>query len=259
MSSAASQGLTHFSFRHDASVETVRDCLARFRNISIMDCGCGTGELPKALMLAGLDVGRIRYYGTDHSTEEILTARAEYEQGCLGNYQTFDLSVREIHDIAGYQPTAFDLIILNNILHEISAEQIAQILLRLNGLLVRPKGLICIADMQELPEDEAFEPWAVPFSCEEIVHILRAGGWSPHGSEHLKRVPAYRVLVGPAQEISPEALNQALRAVLNSKRTETIKMLDKRRCRRDTSVEMQHLACRLTAITLSLRRLRAMR
>ena len=245
----------HFSFRHDVTVENVRDCLAKSRGISLFDCGCGDGDLPKALQRAGLDTTCIRYFGMDQDNRRILTARAEYENGAFGKYQSFDASIREIENLAGYQPTSMDVIVLNNILHEIATERIPRTLVGLNSLLARPHGVLCIVDMEELPADEVFEPWAVTFALDEVVTILRAGGWCPQGSAHPKRVPTYKVVVGPAQDISQERLIEELRVVLTTRKKQLLAVLDRHRSAQHSSADVQRLACGLAAVMLSIQRL----
>lgn len=240
-----------FAFRHDVTVETVRDCLERTRRMRLLDCGCALGGLPRALFQAGLDVARIQYFGTDQNRQSVLTARAQYQLGNLGKYQTFCAIVREIEDFDGFEVTPFDVIVMNNILHEIPKETLPRVLRRLNALLVQQHGLLCIVDMEELPCDEPSEPWAITFKLEEVLAILQAGGWSPQGSTHPKRVQTYKVVCRQTQGISQPGLEKELLNVLNRKRKRLLEILDRHRVSQDISSEVQHLSCALTAVTLS--------
>lgn len=249
-------GCGHFAFRHDATVETVRDRLWESRSISLLDCGCGDGSLPRALLKGSLDVKRIRYEGTDQDNRSVLTTRADYDSGAFGQYESFNLSVREIDDVAGLEPTSFDVIVLNNIVHEILTEKLPKVLVSLNSLLIRPKGVLCIVDMEELPSDDSFEPWAITLKCTELMEILRAGGWSPQCSTHPKRVPTYKVVAGPAQNVFVRGIVESLQSVLKTQEKRLLETLDRRRTAQDNSNVVLHLACRLAAVRLSIQNLR---
>jgi len=241
-----------FSFRDDVTIDTIRDQLAKHSSVRLLDCGCGEGPLPAAMARAGLPVSRIVYHGLDQDERCVKQARAHAHRA---GYEKPDVRVRELWDLAGYPPKSFDVIVVNNILHEIPAERLPRLFEQLNSLLARPHGIVCIVDIEALPEEAPLEPWAIMWKAIEAEAVLRAGNWSPQRSTHPKRVTAYKLVFGPTERADLDRMAQSLKTVLDKKRRMLLDEVLRRRASGDTSEEVRRLSSSLTSIIASLHEL----
>lgn len=240
---------SHFSFRDDVTVETIREQVSKYPCVRLLDCGCGTGSLSEAISRAGLPVNRIHYYGFDQSERCVRQTRAKAQRA---GYDLVDLRVRELSDLAGYSRCFFDIVVLNNILHEIPVESLPPLLEQLDSLLARPHGILCIVDMEALPEEDEFEPWAIMWTASEVERLLRAGNWSPQHSTHPKRVIAYKLVIGPTEHVDLDGMVRYLKSALKDKKRRLLDCLGHRRMTGDTGEEVFHLACAYVSVELAL-------
>jgi hypothetical protein len=245
------------TFREDAAIQDINDYLAQRSGwIKVLDCGSHDCRLARAMMAARLDIGRIRYFAFDMDETSVNSVRAEMEYGDFKGFRHFDIRQRRITDIADYKTYSFQLIFLNNLLHEVFVEDIPFVLRQLNKLLARPDGKLSIIDMAELPEPES-ELWAVTWTAKEVKQILEAGGFRPTGSTHLKKVEVCRVVTPPiTDEVKTQGIYYALELILNKKKIELITIADRSRARRDTSAQAHNAVCALGVIELTLGRLK---
>lgn len=240
---------SHFSFRHDVTVETIREQASKYPCIRLLDCGCGNGSLPEAIAKAGLPINRIRYFGFDQNEHHARQTRAQAQSA---GYDLVDVKVRELSDLAGYSRCSFDVIVLNNILHEIPVELLPRLFEQLDSFLARPHGVLCIVDMEALPPEDAIEPWAVMWKASEIEQLLRAGNWSPQHTIHPKRVMTYKVVISPTEHVDLNGMDRFLKSALKDKKRRLLDCLIHRRETGDTGNEIFQLACAFTSVELSL-------
>jgi SAM-dependent methyltransferase len=250
---------SHFSYRDDATIQNVVDRLANdHADLRMLDCGCGDARLAKAMMETGsVDLNRIRYFGFDSDQTLVRSVKSEKEREVFSNYKEFDVRLHDITDPLAYEDRSFDLILVNNIIHEIAAKDIAQVVLKLNKLLTDPKGRLAVIDMEELPL-EVCEPWAVPLTADELGKTLRAGGFKPAISRHHKRVWTYRVVIGPISQVNTDGITLALRKILSKKREQQLAVAAKYHACGDISADSQREACRMAAVELAIHQLKGM-
>ncbi len=241
--------LSHFTFREDVTVETIREQVSKYPCIRLLDCGCGTGSLSEAIAIAGLPINRIHYYGFDQNEHCVRQTRAKAQHA---GYNLVDLRVRELSDLAGYPRCFFDVIVLNNILHEIPVELLPSLLEQLDSFLARPHGILCIVDMEALPEEDEFEPWAIMWKASEAKQLLRAGNWSPQLSTHPKRVTAYKLVIGPTESVDRDGIARYIKSALTDKKRRILDDLVRHRETGNTGEEVLHLACALASVVVAL-------
>lgn len=242
----------YFAFREDAAIQLIADLLADpDREISILDCGCHDARLAKAMMRAGLDVSRLRYFGIDENRAIVQAVQEED----FKDYRRFQIMLRDISDVGGHEAGAFDLIVVNNLLHEVLPERIPSMLAKLNDLLARPDGKLFLVDMEELTAEDC-EPWAVTWCAKEVERILRAGGFSPIVSRHPKRVCAYRVVTNSIPSVNLTEVVLALFRILHEKKERLLATTARLRASRDISAYAQQEECRLAAVELSIHQLK---
>jgi SAM-dependent methyltransferase len=256
MTATPENPLSHFSYRDDATIQNVVDWLANHdAEIRILDCGCGGARLAKAMLETNsLDLNRIRYFGFDSDQANVRTVKSEKERGVFSDYKEFDVMLRDITDTLGYKSGVFDLILVTNILHEVLAEEIPQVLLKLNKLIANPAGRLAVIDMEELPP-EVCEPWAVTLTADELGIIERAGGFRPTISRSHRRVWTYRVVTGPISKVNSAGITLALRRILDQKREQQLAIAAKYRACGDVSAASQREAFRMAAVDLAIHRL----
>ena len=243
---------SHFSFRDDVTVEMIRELASKHPCLRLLDCGCGDGSLLTAMTRAGLPVNRIQYFGLDQDPRRVKLTRANVRRA---GYKKLELKVRELSDLDGYPPGSFDLIVVNNILHEIPVESLPHLLAQLDSLLARPHGVLCIVDLEALPAEDPFEPWAFMWKAAEAEALLRAGNWSPQHSSHPKRVMTFKLVVGPTEQVDLGGMVRYLKSALGNRKRCLLDRLVDRREAGDTGEETRQLACMLASVEVSLRKL----
>ena len=101
------------SFRDDATVQAVADRLAGdVAEIVVLDCGCESGRLANAMIAAQLDLTRICYFGVEMDIRHVNAVKAAKRRETFKGYRHFDIRLREITDMDGYEPGTFDLVII---------------------------------------------------------------------------------------------------------------------------------------------------
>ncbi len=250
---------SHFSFRDDVTINYISDWLTNNdRPIQMLDCGCRDARLAKAIMQAELNLSRIRYYGFDSSSDHVRSANAEKHNGYFDGYNELFIKLRDITDTAGYEIGTFDLIILNNLFHEILVEDIPQMLLELNRLLIPSSGRMIFTDMEELPVEDC-EYWPVLWSGSEHAKILQAGGFDPSLSSYPKRVRVYRVVNGPIANVNIAGVTNALLEILIEKKVQLMARAIPYRACANASPDSQLVGCRLAAVEIAINQLKTER
>jgi ubiquinone/menaquinone biosynthesis C-methylase UbiE len=245
-----------FSFRQDMAIKELETLLALHpsRGIHVLDCGFRDWRLAKAMMASGLNVRRIFYRGFDVSYAAVQAAHAEQERGAFADFWGFEVKQRNLKDLAGYRSRSFHLIMLNNVLHEVPAEDIPLVLLSLNRLLAR-KATLSIIDMEQMPPDE-FEPWAILWNGQDVERILQAGGFRPRAYRHTKSVPVYRVSTRAATDVDTPAMARAVVKILIEKRVRLVATAAAYWASRDNFHESQRAQSELAAVDVAIERLR---
>lgn len=161
--------------------------------ISMLDACCGMGSLPKRIIQSmGEKIGRISYLAVDEHPTSIKSIRVQERD--FDGFRSFKLIQREVFDLPDLDSGSIDLIVLNNALHEIPPRYFPKMLSTFNALLNPSKGLLCIVDMEGLPDDEP-ESLAITWRGGEVEEFLRVGGLAPVVTVHPKLTIVYHARV----------------------------------------------------------------
>jgi SAM-dependent methyltransferase len=184
--------------------------------VRILDACCGLGSLPRRILRSiSSGCSLLDYYAIDRDPAcvEAMRTQAELFKG----FGSIRILQREVSDLIGFYSICFDLIILNNSLHEISPSQYPQMFQTFNKLLCKDVGEICIIDMVELPEENP-EANAINWTGEEIKRILVAGGLDPQVTVHPKRTDVYQAHIQYVdRDIDEQCMKAEISGLLRSK------------------------------------------
>lgn len=183
------------SIREDTVIAEISRLLSETGadSINVLDACCGLAVLPKRIIQSvGRKIERVSYWAIDEDPSCIKTIRAQQKD--FEQFRSFSPMQRHITDLEGLSNASMDLIFLNNALHEIPPRFYPKIFSTFNSLLNPERGLICIVDMESLPDDSP-ESIAITWNGAEVEQFLRAGGFSPAVTLHEKVTVVYQAQI----------------------------------------------------------------
>ncbi|MCB0167234.1 MAG: amino acid adenylation domain-containing protein, partial [Anaerolineae bacterium] len=116
---------------------------------SVLEIGCGTG-----LLLSRIAPHCQLYWGTDFS-QRVLDYVATLQQSAT-DLDHVRLSCRMAHDFTGFEPNAFDTLILNSVVQYFPSLDYLMRVLAEALKVVKPGGFIYIGDVRSLPLLESY-------------------------------------------------------------------------------------------------------
>jgi ubiquinone/menaquinone biosynthesis C-methylase UbiE len=214
---------TRSSIREDAIVREIARLLGETKNpIRVVDACCGLAGLPRRVITSiGNEVGRIEYLAIERDASCVEVVRTFEDDFRI--FGSFKLILRDVCDLEGINAPPADLVILNNVLHEIAPRQFAEMFASLNVLLRPDGGHICVIDMESLPDD-APEAIAIPWSGKEVVDVLAAGGFSPTLTTHKKSVVVYQIHVRRVDKVDAAAMTKKVKFYLQKKLGDAVRL-----------------------------------
>ena len=129
-------------------------------NITLLDYGCGEMRLLNGIINSDAFTSGINYTGTD------IVEPGEYTKKSIGHRYSFVSCEKVRQNSVGF----YDVIVLMNVIHEISIYETAQILEDARRYL-NEDGKLLLVDMSVLPEGE---PLALPFYQWDLTYIFKA-------------------------------------------------------------------------------------
>lgn len=111
---------------HSSRSTYVRDHVRPQEGELVLDIGCGPGDI-----LPHLPAG-VQYHGLDHSAAYISAAKQRYGERGL-------FEVKDVADLVAEQPSSYDVIMANGVLHHLDDETVGHVL-RTARLLLKPGG-----------------------------------------------------------------------------------------------------------------------
>lgn len=141
---------------YDSQTKSIIKELEKLKGeISLLDYGCGNLRLLKGLKTTS-KAQNIKYLATDIKRPHVT----EFDKH---DYEYYDITV-----LREKFPSNFDVIVLMNVIHEISIQSIATIFEDIRRLL-KTNGFFILMDMSVLPEGE---PLALPFYSWEFNFLF---------------------------------------------------------------------------------------
>jgi ubiquinone/menaquinone biosynthesis C-methylase UbiE len=205
------------SIREDAVVREVARLLAETPDsIEVLDACCGAGTLAKRI-LRGIepDSRRVSYLAIDRDSASIDSIKSEAD--AFKGFQRFRPLQREVSDLHDLPSGSIDLVVLNNVLHEIQPRLYPEMFSEFNRLLRQSIGRVAIVDMEELPDDSP-EAIAITWRGSELEQILHTGGFAPELSLHEKSTRVYQLHVRPVDgSVDRNAMRTQITALLLGK------------------------------------------
>lgn len=247
--------LDRSSLRDDLPVTVIASLLTQNAEVRILDLGCGQCRLARALVDSRLDLSKLSYHGIELSASLVSEVRAEQRRGVFKGFKSFEVKIRELTDLKGYDRAAFNVISSSNVLHEVWPDLFPGLLRDANRLLA-PSGRLCLIDMERLPANEK-EPYAVLWRSDEVDQILRAGGFKPYTSSHAKGggISVFDVQTAPAvSAVDAPAMAATVIRLLGEKKQEALEELLPASETRDDHDESRVSRDRLAALSIAIRR-----
>lgn len=189
--------------------------------INLLDACCGVGTLAKRIVQSmGDEISRISYIAIDEHPASIRSIRVQERE--FSGFRSFKFIQRQISDLDDLAGNSVDLIVLNNALHEIPPRLFPKMFTCFNGLLNTERGLLCVVDMESLPEDQP-ESLAIPWNADEVAQFLKAGGLSAVVTRHPKLTMVYHAQVKHSLSgVDESKMLERIQSLLQSKLSDSV-------------------------------------